>query len=189
MADVATGRPELSGSRRQATRAESQIRHAVADFAPPPSTRATVADSPSGTGCGPVAGASGHGVREALADDARNHGNQGGRPPVAAAYGHVPRQPGGQVPATPGQVPSLAGEAGETGPAAVALAAIEALDGNHRRQLLDRLAATDPDVVMAGVRWLQEWQSGAAERRRIRHNRDSKTRRDQRRATAADSGG
>ncbi len=189
LADVAESCPGPSGARRQAARAGAEIGNAVADFEPPSSTRATVADSPSGTGCGPVAGAVPGHVRQALGDDARNHGNQGGQPPVYAACGHVPRQPGGQVPAASGQVPSLAGEADETGRRDALAAALAALDGNDRIRLLDRLAEVDADAVEAGIQWLAGWHADTRERRRIRNNRSGTLRDRRRRAAAADNGG
>lgn len=127
-------------------------------------------------------------VLRALGDGPGGHPGRPGGPPVCAAHARLTRALAVAATATPGQLPAVADRADETGPEAVALAAVEALDGNHRRMLLGRLAATDPAVVMAGARWLREWQAGAAERRRIRHNRDSKTRRDRRRATTDDSG-
>lgn len=189
LADVAESCPGPSGGRRQAARAEAQIRHAVADFAPPSSTRATVADSPSGTGCGPVAGTAGDGHLEALADDASNHGNQGGQPPVTAACGHVPRQPGGQVPAASGQVPSLADGPDETARRAILAAALATLDGNDRIRLLDRVADTHPEVVEAALWWLAGWHADTRERRRVRNNRSGTLRDRRRRAAAADNGG
>jgi hypothetical protein len=128
-------------------------------------------------------------VLRALGDGSAGHARHLGQPPVSAAHGRLARALAGAARDAPGQVPAVAGGAGETGPAAAVLAAIEALDGNHRRLLLDRLAATRPDVVEAGIQWLQEWQAEASERRRIRRNRDSKTRRDQRRATGDGNGG
>jgi hypothetical protein len=125
-------------------------------------------------------------VLAALRDGPGGHLSQGGHRVVAAAHGRLARALADAERTVPGQVPPGGEQAGGTGTAAVALALVEGLDGNHRRLLLDRLAATCPDVVEAGARWLAEWQATARERRRVSHNRDSKEKRDRRRATGDD---
>jgi len=62
---------------------------------------------------------------------------------------------------------------------------VEVLDGSQRKLLLARLADTDPDVVVAGMTWLDQWPAGNAERRRTDRNRKAKDRR----RRAARSGG
>jgi hypothetical protein len=125
-------------------------------------------------------------VLAALGDGIGGHLRPCGGQVVAAAHGRLARALADAERTVPGQVPPGGEQAGGTGTAAVALALVEGLDGNHRRLLLDRLAATCPDVVEAGARWLAEWQATARERRRVSHNRDSKEKRDRRRATGDD---
>jgi hypothetical protein len=77
-----------------------------------------------------------------------------------------------------GTAPVEAIEAGHIGSAAYA----EALDGSERKLLLAWIAATHPAVVDCGARWLAEYHTANAERRRTVRSRKAKDRRRRRRA-------
>lgn len=83
------------------------------------------------------------------------------------------------------RAPTSSDQAGESGWQAVALAAVQALDGAARVVLLEHFADTDPALVLAGVTWLEQWYAGAAERQRAaRTRRGHDRRRRQRQADA-----
>lgn len=72
----------------------------------------------------------------------------------------------------------------ECGAESVALAAVSAMDGSERLNLLIHLCATDPEVVNRGVAGLAEWHAAAAEHRRAENHRKAKARRRRQRAQA-----
>ena len=86
------------------------------------------------------------------------------------------------------RAPTSSDQAGESGWQAVALAAVQALDGAARVVLLEHFAGTDPALVLAGVTWLERWYADAPERHRQARNRRAKDRRRRQRAEGRESG-
>jgi hypothetical protein len=152
----------------------------VGHFVTPPAALATVVDHLSETvretAAGAASGRPGDGIR--------NHENQAGR----QLSPQVTERLSVTAPDSSGQGSPAVSQAGESGWRAVAVAAVEALDGSERKLLLARLADSEPEVVVAALVWLEQWHAGnreqrRADRRRAEHDR----RRRQRAGTSADT--
>ena len=140
-------------------------------------TTAALASSGREPSCGAAADRSephsGDGIRDHANQAGHDLSPQAGAAEVAHAVSHF-----GQG------SPGLASP-GEDGWRAVAAAVVEALDGSQRKLLLARLADTDPDVVVAGVTWMEQWHAANAERRREARKEKSRDRRRRQRRDGA----
>jgi hypothetical protein len=159
-----------------------------------------VASQPGGSGSAAVGGPPSGRRFGHPGDGTVNHENQAGRhlSPRAAAEEkpqavEVPTPVASSAEAAAlrallGHAATAPDQAGESGWQAVALAAVEALDGSERKLLLARLADSEPEAVVAALVWLEQWHAGSAERRRADRSRKAKDRRRRQRRDGARAG-
>jgi hypothetical protein len=177
-AGLADAGARLSSGVQGAARNEAKSVSALTDFGTPADHVRQVSGHPAESGHEAVGGPSPESLPACSGNPVRNHANHaGGRLSPQAAAALLRGLPDGS-----GQGSPVSATSGESGWRPVATAAVEALDGSDRKLLLARLADSDPDVVVAGLTWLQQWHEANAERRAGDRRRKAKDRRRRQRA-------